>query len=442
MPGRVLIVGGGGREHALAWRFARSPSVDEVVVAPGNAGTATERCCRNHPIDVSDIESVVRLAQSEAVDLVVVGPEDPLVAGLVDALNAVGIVAFGPVAAAARLEGSKHACKQFLEANQIPTAQSATFTDIETARRYLGELGSVPVVKASGLAAGKGVVVAESIDEADAALQSMLVDSRFGEAGAEVLLEERLVGTEISVLAFCDGVDYHLMPAAQDHKRLRDADQGPNTGGMGAFVPSPVADAEFLDEVGRTVIAPTLAALAAEGTPYRGVLYAGMMLTDDGLRVLEFNCRFGDPETQVVMPLLKSDPYELFKACAAGSLADVEIEWHHDAAATVVLASAGYPVSSSAPEPISGLDDATASGAIVFHAGTAMIDGVVHATGGRVLAVTAVAESLDEAVALAHSAASVISFTGAQRRKDIGRGNPGHNEQVRTINPATTERRS
>jgi phosphoribosylamine--glycine ligase len=417
----VLVVGGGGREHAIVWALAQSPSVAEVIVAPGNPGTASEPGCRNVAIKATDISSLIDLAVAESVDLVVVGPEDPLVLGLVDRLGEHGIAAFGPSSAAAQLEGSKSHCKDFLLRNDIPTGRARSFTDSGAALAYLGDLVAPPVVKADGLAAGKGVIVAETQDEAAVAIREILDERRFGEAGAEVLLEERLHGPEVSILAFCDGERFHIMPAAQDHKRLLVGDEGPNTGGMGAFFPSPIADEELLAEIGRTVLAPSLAALAAEGRPYRGVLYAGMMLTADGPKVIEYNCRFGDPETEVVLPLLESDLYEILVACATGSLDDVDIRWSSDAAVTVVMASGGYPLSSSDPVPISGIDAAVASDCTVFHAGTGSGDGAIVTAGGRVLTVTAVRPTLTEAANAAHDGVALISFDGAQHRADIAR---------------------
>ncbi len=417
----VVVVGGGGREHALAWALARSPRVGRVLVAPGNPGTAAEPKCTNVDLSADDIDGIVELARREAATLVVVGPEGPLVAGLVDALSQVGIAAFGPSAEAARLEGSKVHCKRFLLQHGIATARAASFTDADAALAHLDDLDSVPVVKASGLAAGKGVIVADTFTEAADAVRSILIDGRFGAAGAEVLLEERLFGVEVSILAFCDGTDFHLMPAAQDHKRLLEGDEGPNTGGMGAFHPSPIADAQLLDQIGREVISPTLAALAAEGRPYRGVLYAGMMLTADGPKVIEYNCRFGDPETQVVVPLLESDLLDVFEACVEGRLAEELIEWSPQAAVTVVVASAGYPEHGSGSEPIEGLDETAALGCKVFHAGTETIGGAVYASGGRVLAVTAVAPELTVAADAAHAGVAAINFEGAHHRSDIAR---------------------
>ena len=421
MGHKVLVVGGGGREHALVWGLLRSAQVDEVFAAPGNPGMAAEAGCHVVPeTSANDLDAIVALAQLEEVSLVVVGPEDPLVAGLVDRLAEAGIAAFGPSEAAARLEGSKAHCKEFLLAHGIPTGAAATFTDADDAIAYLNGLDAVPVVKADGLAAGKGVIVAESRDEAANAIRDILVDRRFGDAGSEVLLEERLTGPEVSVLAFCDGTDYVLMPAAQDHKRLLEGDEGPNTGGMGAFHPSPIADADLLAEVASTVIGPTLAGMAAEGRPYRGVLYAGMMLTEAGPKVIEFNCRFGDPECQVVIPLLESDLYDTLQACVEGRLADAEVRWADQAAVTVVLASGGYPVSSTPPAPIGGLD-AVPDDCVVFHAGTKLIDGVVQVSGGRVLAVTSVKPTLAEAAEAAHAGVAAIDFDGAQHRSDIAR---------------------
>lgn len=421
MGERVLVVGGGGREHALAHALVRSPRVDEVLVAPGNAGTAGEPGCRNVPVAAGDIDGIVALATEAEVDLVVVGPEDPLVAGLVDRLVDAGIRAFGPSAEAARLEGSKAHCKEFLLRHGIPTGAAATFTDADAALAHLEDLPAVPVVKASGLAAGKGVIVADTRAEAAAAISEILVARRFGDAGAEVLLEERLHGPEVSILAFCDGTDFHVMPAAQDHKRLGEGDTGPNTGGMGAFHPSPIADQALLERIGAEVIAPTLHGMNEEGRPYRGVLYAGMMLTDDGPKVIEFNCRFGDPETQVVLPLLDADLVDVFDACIDGTLADTAVRWHGDAAVTVVMASAGYPIRGSDPVPIEGIDEAVAAGCTVFHAGTKDVDGVPHTAGGRVLAVTAVASTLAQAADTAHEGVSRIRFDGAQHRADIAR---------------------
>lgn len=420
----VLVVGSGGREHAICRSLARSARVERILVAPGNAGTGQEERCENVAVGADDVAGLVALAERESVDLVAVGPEAPLAAGLADALEAVGIPAFGPGAAGARLEASKAYCKAYLEALSIPTGASATFREAAPALAYLEQLPSVPVIKASGLAAGKGVVVAETRAEAAAAIRAMLVDGRFGEAGREVVVEERLHGVEVSVLAFCDGADFAVMPAAQDHKRLLDGDAGPNTGGMGAFVPSPVATGALLAGVGDRFIRPTLEALREAGTPYRGVIYLGLMLTGAGPKVLEINCRLGDPETQAVLPLLEKDLFEIMLACATGSLGGLTVEWSQSACTTVVMASAGYPTAPARPAPITGFDRAAVEGCVVFHAGTDRIGGVTHATGGRVLAVTALGSTLEKATERAYAGVEAISFEGAHYRRDIGRNSP------------------
>ncbi|MFQ5556965.1 MAG: phosphoribosylamine--glycine ligase [Acidimicrobiales bacterium] len=411
----VLVVGGGGREHAL------SPRGVGVLVGPGNAGTAREDRCHNVEADPRDIDAMVDLARREQAALVVVGPEAPLVAGLVDALQGAGIAAFGPGAAAAELEGSKVHAKEFMARHGVPTAAAAWFSDAGDALRHLDGLTEVPVVKASGLAAGKGVIVPDDFGSAASAIREMLLESRFGPAGSRVVLEERLTGTEVSILAFCDGATFEVMPAAQDHKRLLAGDEGPNTGGMGAFVPSPAADDELVERIGREVLAPTLHGLAEEGRPYRGVLYAGMMLTADGPKVIEYNCRFGDPETQVVLPLLLTDPLEVLEACATSTLAGITVEWSDQAAVAVVMASEGYPERAASPSPIRGLDAAAGLGCTVFHAGTRVIGGEVHASGGRVLAVSALGPDLTAAAELAHAGVAEISFVGARHRADIAR---------------------
>ena len=422
----VLLVGGGGREHALAWALSRSRWVDRLLVAPGNPGTAACERTENVATSAGDIAGLVALCRRESVDLAVIGPEDPLAAGVVDALASAGIAAFGPSASCARLEASKAYCKRFLIDNGIPTAASEVFGDADAALARLASRPDVPVVKASGLAAGKGVIVPETPDEAAAAVRAMLVDGRFGSAGEQILLEERLRGREVSVLAFCDGERFAVLPPAQDHKRLRAGDRGPNTGGMGAFAPSPAVDDRLIERIGRQVIAPTLAALGRAGTPYRGLLYAGLMLTADGPKVIEFNCRFGDPETQAVLPLLRSDLFEIMAACATGSLSGVAIEWASVASVAVVMATAGYPGPGGDPVPIYGLDAAEQEeGCVVFHAGTGIIDGAVHATGGRVLSVTATGPDVSAAADRAHRGVAAISFEGAQHRADIGLSRAG-----------------
>ena len=421
----VLVVGGGGREHALAWALSRSPHVDRLLVAPGNPGTAGCDRTENVAVAAGDIDGLVALSRRESVDLAVIGPEDPLAAGIVDALAAVGVAAFGPGASCARLEASKTYCKRFLIRNRIPTAAADVFADADAALANLGSRPDVPVVKASGLAAGKGVIVPETTGEAAAAVRAMLVERRFGSAGEQILLEERLRGREVSVLAFCDGERFALLPPAQDHKRLLDGDEGPNTGGMGAYSPSPAVDDRLLEQIGERIIAPTLAALAGAGTPYRGLLYAGLMITGDGPKVIEFNCRFGDPETQAVIPLLGSDLFEIMAACATGSLGDVTIDWSEAASVAIVMASAGYPGASGDPVPISGLDAAEQEGCVVFQAGTALIGGAVHATGGRVLSVASTGPDVGTAADLAYRGVAAIHFEGARHRADIGPARAG-----------------
>ena len=418
-------MGGGGREHALAWTLSRSEHLDRLLVAPGNPGTAACDRAENVAVAADDIAGLVALCRRESVGLAVIGPEGPLAAGIVGALASAGVAAFGPSASCARLEASKAYCKQFLIDNEIPTAAAEVFRDADAALARLGSWPDLPVVKASGLAAGKGVVVPETRDEAAGAIRAMLVDRRFGSAGEEILLEERLGGREVSVLTFCDGERFAVLPPAQDHKRLRAGDEGPNTGGMGAFAPSPATDDRLIERIGTEVIAPTLAALRRAGTPYRGLLYAGLMITTDGPKVIEFNCRFGDPETQAVLPLLRSDLFEVMAACATGSLSGVSIDWAPAAAVAIVMATAGYPRAAGDPVPIFGLDAAAEEGCVVFHAGTGIIDGAVHATGGRVLTVAAVGPDVAGAADRAHRGVAAISFEGAQHRADIGRSRPG-----------------
>lgn len=418
---RVLVIGNGGREHALAWKIGQSPRVAQVWVAPGNGGTAHLPKCENVPIAAGDLAALRDFAVQNQVDLTVVGPEAPLVEGAADLFRAAGLAVFGPSRAAAQMEGSKAFSKAFMQRHAIPTAQAATFDDFDKATRYLRGFDGAPVIKASGLAAGKGVILPNTRAEAAAVLQTMLLEGQFGEAGKTVLIEEKLEGPELSVLAFCDGKTARLMPAAQDHKRLMDDDLGPNTGGMGAFAPSPLASPDLMAEIEATIVQPTLAGLAAEGIPYVGVLYAGLMLTEQGPKVLEYNCRFGDPETQVLLPLLASDLVEVMLACVEGRLAEVELAWRDEAAVTVVMAARGYPGESEAGVPITHIDAAEATGCLVFQAGTKWKDDRLLTNGGRVLAVTGVAASLPQAVRKAYAGVGVIHFNGAQYRRDIGR---------------------
>jgi phosphoribosylamine--glycine ligase len=410
---RVLIVGAGGREHALLRALARSPQRPELLVAPGNAGMADE--ARTLDVAAGDLDGLVAAARDEAVDLVVVGPEAPLVAGLVDALDYAGVAAFGPRAAAARLEGSKAFAKALMDEAGVPTAAARVVREVDEG---LAAIDSYPVVlKADGLAAGKGVVIAADAGEARAALEAMLVERRFGDTS--VLVEEHLEGEELSLLALCDGERAVPMAPAQDYKRIFEGDQGPNTGGMGSYSPVPGIDDARAAEIAAAVHQPVVDALRARGTPFHGVLYAGLMLTADGPKVLEFNVRFGDPETQAVLPRLRGDLLDaLVRATRPGGLAGVELEWDPRWAVTLVLASAGYPDSASTGDPIRGLD-AVPAGVEVTHAGTARAGGAVVTAGGRVLNVTALGDDPAAARDAAYAAADMIDFDGRQLRRDI-----------------------
>ncbi|HXX29123.1 MAG TPA: phosphoribosylamine--glycine ligase [Myxococcaceae bacterium] len=410
---RVLVLGSGGREHALAWKLAGSPLLGKLLCAPGNPGTAA--VATNLPVAAEDPGAVTEVARRERVDLVVVGPELPLTRGVGDALRRAGIPVFGPDAAAARLESSKAFAKEVMEAAGVPTASHRTFDDPHAAERYAREMGKV-AVKADGLAAGKGVVVAGSPDEAVRAVREL---SRLGTAGARLVLEEVLEGEEVSVIALADGERFVVLPPAQDHKRLLDGDRGPNTGGMGAVTPAGLLDAHALAEVGETIIRPVLREMARRGHPFSGALYAGLMLTAGGPRVLEFNARFGDPEAQVLVLQLAEDLLPLLHAAAAGRLAPRPLALEAGASVGVVLASAGYPGTPRTGLPITGAE--RLSGAVqVFHAGTARVDGQLVTSGGRVLTVCARAASLPEARAVAYGAVSRIHFEGMQLRRDIG----------------------
>lgn len=417
---KVLIIGGGGREHALAWRCAASPRVAEVLVAPGNAGTAAEPRVRNVAVAADDVAGLVGLAQREGIDLTIVGPEAPLVAGIVDSFGAVGLKCFGPSRACAQLEGSKAFAKDFLRRHGIPTAPSATFThasfDADWVRRQQAPL----VVKASGLAAGKGVVIAASTAMAIESARDMFA-GRFGDSGREVVIEQFLAGEEASFIVMADGT--HVLPLAtsQDHKRLCDGDRGPNTGGMGAYSPAPVVDPAQHARVMREVIAPTIRGLAAEGTPYTGFLYAGLMIAPDGTpNVLEFNCRFGDPEAQPILVRLQSDLTTLCEAALAGRLHTVSAHWDARAALGVVMAAAGYPDSARTGAVIEGLDRAAQLPGKVFHGGTRLESGRVVVSGGRVLCTVGLGASVAAARDEAYALTEVIHWTGMQYRHDIG----------------------
>lgn len=414
---KVLVVGSGGREHALCWKIAQRPDT-EVYVAPGNIGMVDVATLVN--IKVDDIAGLVDFAKAEGIDLTVVGPELPLTLGIVDAFQDAGLACFGPNKAAAKLEGSKAFSKELMKKYGIPTAAFDTFTDVEKAKAFVDEIGVPCVVKADGLAAGKGVIICMTREEADKAIEDMLTDHAFGDASATIVIEEYMVGPEVSVLAFADGKTVLPMVSAQDHKRIFDGDKGPNTGGMGAYSPAPVYTEALSAEVNKTIIEPTIAAMAAEGTPFTGILYTGLMLTEKGPRVLEYNVRFGDPETQPIMVRMKSDIVELFQACVDGKLDEAALEWHDEAAVCVIMASGGYPASSEKGVPIHGLDDIAAEEAIVFHSGTAEKDGEIVTNGGRVLGVTAKDATIKGAIDKAYAAVEKIHFDHMQFRRDIG----------------------
>ncbi len=417
---KILVVGSGGREHALCWAIAASPLCDKLWSAPGNAGIARDAECV--AIAADDIDGLVAFATREAVDLVVVGPEQPLVMGLVDRLTAAGIKAFGPTAAAAELEGSKGFMKDLCAKYGIPTAAYGRFKDVEAAHAFIREHGVPIVVKADGLAAGKGVTVARTQDEALNAAEDALVEEKFGAAGAEIVIEECLDGEEVSVFALCDGTTALPLAAAQDHKAAFDGDKGPNTGGMGAYSPAPAMTDALLAEVMRTIIRPTITGMAAEGRPYRGVLFAGLMLTADGPKLLEHNVRFGDPECQVLMMRLKSDIVPALLATVDGELANFDLRWYDDAALTVVMAAMGYPGAYEKGTVIRGVEEADdAENVTIFHAGTKRApDGSLLAAGGRVLNVTALGRNVAEAQARAYRAIDRIDWPQGFCRRDIG----------------------
>jgi phosphoribosylamine--glycine ligase len=414
---KVLIIGSGGREHAIAWKVAQSSRLTKLYIAPGNPGTAA--LGENVALQVKDHAKIIRFCVENTIDLVVIGPEAPLAAGLADDLRVAGFKVFGPSKAAAQIEASKVFSKAFMLRHDIPTARYAAFTAFDAALAHLRLLDYPVVIKASGLAAGKGVILPETAAEAETALRQVMLDHEFGAAGDEVVIEERLSGPEVSLIAFCDGTIARPMLPAQDHKRVFDGDQGPNTGGMGAYAPVPVCPPEMVADLTRTILQPAVDGLRAEGRPFSGVLYAGLMLTAEGPRVIEFNCRFGDPETQVVLPLLDSDILEIFEACADGCLVDVDIKWRDGAAACVVLASGGYPGKYTVDHRIAGLDFVSRN-AYVFHAGTKLFDGQVATAGGRVLCVSGWGSTIAKAIDAAYAAIRPVSFEGMHYRKDIG----------------------
>lgn len=410
----ILVIGSGGREHALYWKLSESPQTEQIYAIPGNPGMGASAA-----IALDDHAAILRFVKEHEIGLVVVGPEVPLMNGLVDELEAAGIRAFGPRANAAEIEGSKSFAKDLMKKYGIPTARYEVFTAAELARAYIRQEGAPIVVKADGLAAGKGVIVAMTEQEALDAVDAIMEDHSFGDAGARVVIEEFMEGEEASLLAFTDGTTIRPMISAQDHKRAYDGDRGPNTGGMGTYAPAPVMTPEMTERAVEEILKPTIAAMAKEGRVYRGCLYLGLMVTADGPKVVEFNARFGDPETQVVLPLLDSDLVAIMCACADGTLADVPIRWKDDAAVCVVLASGGYPGHYDKGQEIHGLADAEAMGALVFHAGTAMKDGKLVTNGGRVLGVVGRGTDISSAVDSAYAAATKISFKDAYYRKDI-----------------------
>ena len=414
---RVLVVGSGGREHALCWAFAASPLCDFLACAPGNGGIAGLATCVD--IGVMDFDALIAYCREAAIDFVVVGPESPLTGGLVDRLDAEGVKAFGPSAAAAALEGSKGFAKDLCTAHGIPTARYGRFTGAQAAKAFAAELGAPVVVKADGLAAGKGVVIARTLAEAEAAIDSMLA-GQFGAAGEELVVEEFLVGEEASFFALVDGKNVLPLASAQDHKTVGEGDTGPNTGGMGAYSPAPIVTEAMAEDVLERIIRPTVAALAADGRPFKGVLYAGLMVTEEGPQLLEYNVRFGDPECQVLMPRLASDLLPLLVAACDGVLDHVDARWRDEAALCVVMASKGYPGSYQKGTPIWGLEEAAAAdGVTIFHAGTAKDGAGFSATGGRVLGVTALGDTVAAAQRRAYEAVDRIDWPGGFCRRDI-----------------------
>ncbi|KAB8329935.1 phosphoribosylamine--glycine ligase [Scytonema tolypothrichoides VB-61278] len=424
---KVLVVGNGGREHALAWKLLQSNQIEQVVCVPGNGGTASMERCQNLSLGVDDFEAIAQFAKEQNISLVVVGPEVPLAKGITDYLKSVGLMVFGPTKAGAKIEASKAWAKAFMQEAAIPTARAAVFTEAGAAKSYVKAQGAPIVVKADGLAAGKGVIVAETVEQAHAGIDAMF-GGEFGSAGKFVVIEECLTGQEVSVLALTDGLTIRPLLSAQDHKRIGEGDTGENTGGMGAYAPAPIATPELMAKIQREVLEKAIATLRKKGIDYRGVLYAGLMITDSGdFKVLEFNCRFGDPETQVVLPLLETPLEELILACVEQRLAQMPpIAWKQGAAVTVVAASGGYPGAYEKGKVITGIKEAEALGTTVFHAGTKAFPGGSQGTrqvvtdGGRVLNITAVGENFEQALAQAYAGTQSIHFERMYYRRDIG----------------------
>ncbi len=418
---KVLVIGSGGREHALAWRVIQSSNVETVYVAPGNAGTELEDGIENIPLAVGDIDGLLAFAVDKQIELTIVGPEAPLVAGIVNRFTEAGLPCFGPSAAAAQLEGSKAFAKDFMARHGIPTAAYGNFTDIDEATAFIREHGAPIVVKADGLAAGKGVIIAQTVEEAETAVKDMLAGNAFGEAGHRVVIEEFLRGEEASFIVMADGANVLPLATSQDHKARDEGDLGPNTGGMGAYSPAPVIDEELHQRAMQTVILPTIRGMAEQGTPFTGFLYAGLMISPQGeTRVLEFNVRFGDPETQPIMMRLQSDLAKLCLAAVNGELDQHEAQWDQRPALAVVMAAGGYPGSYSKGQAISGLTETNQGDTKVFHAGTELVEQQVVATGGRVLCVCALADSVGQAATDAYSGCEKIHWDGSFYRRDIG----------------------
>jgi phosphoribosylamine---glycine ligase len=414
---KVLVIGGGGREHAIVWKLSQSPKVTQIYCAPGNPGIAELAECVS--IAVSDLEKLADFAKKEQIDLTFVGPEEPLSLGIVNYFKEMGLAVYGPSKEAALIEGSKAFAKELMIKYQIPTAKYATFTNYESALAYVRSEGAPIVIKADGLAAGKGVVVAKKLKEAEEALQSMMKEVSFGSAGARVVVEEFLEGEELTLLAFVNRTTVKAMVPAQDHKPVYDGDKGPNTGGMGTYAPLPHIDPSIVEQIIHEIVEPTAKAMAAEGCPYEGILYTGLMLTKSGPKVIEYNARFGDPETQVVLPLLETDLLDILMASLSGELENVEVKWKDKSAVCVIMSSAGYPGPFENGQVIKGLGEVTYP-TIVFHAGTTAKDGEIITNGGRVLGITAIGDHLKETRELAYQSVEKVSFKGAHYRTDIG----------------------
>jgi len=415
---KVLLIGSGGREHAIAWKLSQSKKLTKLYCAPGNPGTA--QFGENVDILDTEIDALVKFAQGADIDLAVIGPEDPLAAGAVDAFEAVGIKAFGPSEKAAQLEGDKAFAKEIMRANSIPTAESRTFTSFEDAKAYIASRDEAVVVKAAGLAKGKGVFVCDEPSEGILAAEQIMIDRIFGEAGDTVIVEDKLLGQEVSILAFVDGRNIYVMESSQDHKPIGEGDTGPNTGGMGAYSPAPIVTDKLMDQIVKEILVPTIDGMTRNETPYRGILYAGLMLTQGGPRTLEYNVRFGDPETQPILMRLKSDLLEVMLAVCDGKLNTINLQWDRRPAICVVMSSGGYPGNYEKGKIIEGLDQAAKmKDVMVFHAGTAKQDGKIVTNGGRVLGITALGDTIAEAKARAYEAVDAICFEGAYCRRDI-----------------------